>query len=360
MKTVFKLLGRLLLILIIGILAALAFFWVKNQLHLGSTDEENIAYLQGNKLDISPLDPDGFSFPDDFYQQQVFLLGETHGSADVQLLDEMLLKHLNKKIGVRYYIAEMDSAHAHQLNTFLAAETKDSDLLKEVVKGVGRRIPQQASQGLFDKWMAVYDYNQQLADSLRIQVIGVDRDFSDRSRKISRDSAMLVNFKKAVETYQLQDEPFYGLFGFTHVLQGTVKKQANFTPFAAKLKASDLPFADKVASIVCFNVDGEMRLPATPQFPGPADEKTALLSADGPIVLVQGINDLKAVTEENSLTLFDIQAEGSPYRSSQQLMGLKVNFLGGNIYPANETVPTTEYFQYVILSRNSEALTKLQ
>ena len=359
MKKVFRWIGKLLVgILLIGLTAALI-FWGKNQLYIGGTDKNNVVYLADNKRDITNVKNDADLFDPDFYTNKVFLLGENHGSADVQLVDKMLLIHLNKKVGLRYYVAEMDSIRANQLNRFLTNPHKDTLLLKQVVRDISRRIPQQSSRGLFEKWSEIYDYNTSLADSLSITVIGVDKSLEDTTRTVGRDSAMHLNFRQAIASRNLENEKFYGLFGYTHVLQDNLTK-GNPTPFAARIKQSSLPFAAAIKSIVCYNVDSEIYLPPIGQFPTPPDEKTGLLNADGPITMVKGISELKEVTSDHTITLFNLERPNSPYRTSQKLAGVKVNFFGEDVLPRNDSQATTDFFQYVVLSRGSEALTKIE
>lgn len=339
----------------IGILSIclllLSCFFISNKLFLGSKNEDNISYLEKNKTQITDSINDEL-FDDDFYKSQVFLLGEIHGYADNQKLDKELLFFLNKKAGVKYYIAEMDSLTANKLNSFLKDSSKNQAKLKEVVVDIKQRIPQQSSQELFDKWNEIYDYNQKLADSLKITVIGIDKNFDDDS-KVSRDAAMVVNFKNSIKKMKLENEKFYGLFGYFHVLQS--KTENGKETFASGLKKSGI----KTASFVSYTIDSEMYLPKNPQFPTPEDEKIDWVNADGPLQLVKGIKDLKELSKPNTITLFKIDSPNSPYLTSQQLINVKSRIFGENIVPEEGTF-TTDYFQYVFLLRNSRALTKLK
>lgn len=362
MIKILKVLATLLLGLLVLLLGGFLYFWISNQLFIEGVDEENTAYLSQNKEEINPAlvspEADIELFNNDFYHNQVFLLGENHGFADVQLIDQYMLKHLNKKIGLRYYLAEMDSIRATKLNEFLEKDTKDSLLLKQVIRDIGIRIPQQSSKELYQKWLEIYDYNQSLADSLKITVIGIDKNFEDTSPEISRDSAMLLNFQKEVELKGLENEKFYGFFGYTHVLASSFGEK-DIYPFAAKVKRSNLPYAQKLQSLVCFTLDSEVILPENDQVPTPPDGKTALLNHDGPILLAKGIKDLKEVTRENSITLFHLDKPNSPYRNNQKLASIKVNLFGDHLVPSDEKQSTTDFFQYVFLIRNSNALSKL-
>nr|WKN35215.1 hypothetical protein K4G66_22820 [Tunicatimonas sp. TK19036] len=359
MKKALRIIGKIILVIVGVHLAAFLFFWIKNKAYIGGTEDSLIEYLNQHKQDISDPESAINLFDEDFYSNQLFLLGENHGAADVQQVDKQLFIHLHEKLGLRYYVAEMDSIRARRLNSFLSSPTKDAATLKQVVADIALRIPQQSSQGLYEKWMNFYDYNQRQPDSMQMIVLGIDKDFEDTSQGIGRDSIMLLNFKKIVEDRQLEDELFYGLFGYTHVLQDRVMG-GGFTPLAAKIKKSDLPCADAVASIVCYNIDSEVRLPATGQYPAPPDEKTTLLNVDGPFVLVKGIKDLEEATEENTITLFDLDAPASPYTATQRLAGVKVNLMGSDVLPTDESQSTTDLFQYVVLIRNSKALTGLK
>ena len=86
-------------------------------------------------------------------------------TSDVQKVDQLLLMHLNKKLGLRYYIAEMDSSKANRLNTILSAPEKDTSLLKQLVVDIKYSIPQQSSKELYQKWSSLYDYNKGLAQN---------------------------------------------------------------------------------------------------------------------------------------------------------------------------------------------------
>lgn len=81
------------------------------------------------------------------------------------------------------------------------------------------------------------------------------------------------------------------------------------------------------------------------------------MSLDGPIAVVQGINDLKEASVPNTNTLFYLNNENLPYRSSSKLMNVKMNFLGGDFSPYDSSTSTTDFFQYIVLLRNAKAIT---
>ncbi|HEY1192677.1 hypothetical protein [Flavobacterium sp.] len=351
MKRILKIIKITFITLLSIILLSIVYLYISNKLFLESKNDDNISYLSKNNVQISNSINEKL-FDTDFYKSQVFLLGEIHGYADNQIIDREMLFFLNKKLGIKYYIAEMDSLTAKKLNSFLLEKQNNKVALKKVVENIKQRIPQQSSQELFEKWSSIYDYNQNLADSLKITVIGIDKNFDDNS-KIARDVAMLDNFKNAIKRMKIEKEKFYGLFGYFHTLQK--KTESGRETFAAGLKEAKI----KTTSFVSYTIDSEMYLPKNPQFPTPEDEKVDWLNADGPLMLVKGINDLKEVSKPNAITLFKLNSNNSPYLKSQNLITVKSRAFGENIVPL-ENSSATDYFQYVFLLRNSKALTKLK
>lgn len=351
MKKLLKII-KITFITIFGLgITVLLYIFISNKIFLETTNQENIAYLSKNKVQIVGSISSSL-FDEDFYKSKVFLLGEIHGYADNQTLDKELFLYLNKKLGVKYYISEMDSLTAKKLNNFLTKKTKDEIILKEVVLSIKNRIPQQSSQELLEKWNEIYDYNQTLTDSLRIVVIGVDKNFDDES-KGSRDLAMFNNFKSSIKRKNLENEKFYGFLGYFHTLQS--KTDHGGETFAEELKQSGV----KTTSFVSYTVDSEMYLPKNPSFHTPDDEKLSWVNGDGPLVLVKGINDLKELSKPSTITLFKLNSHNSPYFKSKNLISIKSRAFAESITPEKEK-HTTDYFQYVFLLRNSKALTKLK
>lgn len=353
MKKILKFLKITLGTLVIIIVLTSLYFCISNSLFMGSKNQSNLEYLTVNKIELHSSEIDTTLFDTAFYESKVFLLGEVHGFAANQIVDLDLFIFLNKKVGVRYYIAEMDSVTAFQLNKYLNnAKFKDAMLLKNVVNAIGNRIPQQASTELYQKWSLLYDYNKNLATTLKIKVLGIDKNFDDDTSKLSRDESMLLNFQNYVTRLHLENEKCYGLFGFFHTLQsGTT---AATTPFATQLKQT----GTKITSIVSFPIDSEMYVPKNPNYPSPNDHKLSWMNADGPLMLVEGINDLKILSNFGANTLFKINTKNTPYINSQNLINIKSLAFAENIIP-NPEKNTTDYFQYALITRNSKALTKL-
>ncbi|WP_417888062.1 hypothetical protein [Zunongwangia sp.] len=353
MKKVFK--WILIIIAIIGVFIIISslIIYKKNQSFIGEPDAEFVEYLNQNK---KILDSKAYLQKDLFdkntYKSDIILLGENHGYAVTQKIDKNILIHLNKKIGLRNYIAEIDSIRAELLNNFLNKKEKDSILLKKIILAININIPQQSSRELFDKWSEIYDYNQKLPDSLKLKILGVDKTFGKKT-PISRDSAMIMNFKKFIKKKKIENEQFYGYFGLFHVSQETIKN--NTKSFAERLKSNNF----KVKSIVCLNIDSEVYLPKNEKIPTTKSEKISFLNMDGPIVLVKGINDLKKASTKENITLFNLNKKNSPYFNSKKLITMKTNFINQNWSPEKDNLKTTDFFQYAILIRNSKANTPI-
>ena len=355
-----RVLFSILLVLIIAPLSLAAYWYVRGRIYLGGKDANCITYLKKNSLVIPPTgDLNLTLFDSTCLTASVFLLGEIHGFADVQSLDDRLFTFLNRKAGVRHYLAEMDSSRSKQLNTFLAGTTADTVLLRQIIKAIARRIPQQSSRELYQKWLRLYTYNQALSPDKKIRVHGIDTDFSDTLATISRDSAMFLNLKSILAQPSLNREKFYGLFGYYHVLQAEIGHKDTY-PFAAKLKRSAYLGPTAIRSLICLSLESNMYMPATiSDYPSPPNEQLGWFNADGPLALVNGIEDLKSSSQVNSLTLFRLDGAQSPYRTGQRLLGVRSTLMGDNILPSTTTRPTTDYYQYVVLVRGSKALTKL-
>lgn len=134
-------------------------------------------YLKTNHTRFGPAESDSYAlFDSAFYASDVFLLGENHGYAVPQTLDLTLLKHLNQRVGLRYYLAEMDVAQAELVNQYLVTgqnvplDSLFRGFLAQTLAGTS----QWGNQQFYDKIVAIRAYNLTRPDSLRIRFLGVD------------------------------------------------------------------------------------------------------------------------------------------------------------------------------------------
>jgi hypothetical protein len=360
MKIVKFLFKFILLPIVVLTIATTVFFTIKNTIYLGGEDETHINYLKKNNEVLDKSKAVFNSFDSSFYNNNIFILCENHGYEDVQLIDDQLFINLNKKAGVRFYIAEMDSLVSNKLNAFLRNPVADKTLLQSIVKDVADVIAQQSSQQLMDKWMRIHAYNLQLKEGFKIEVLGLDKNRNDTSTTLGRDSSMLLNFNNFVQKKHLENQKFYGLFGYAHGLQSGIGAR-NTRYLAAKFKRNNtFPQFQKVQSIACLTLESEMYLPENNEVPSPPDHKTSLFNMDGPMALTHGIKDAKNVAQPNAITLLNLNGDNSPYKKSQRLMGVQINLLGQEVLPNNEQQPTTDFFQYVLIMRGSKALSPVQ
>lgn len=307
MKKVINIIGILLLTVVGLHLLFGMYVWISNSVYLENINQSNVAYLRSNKVS-SPNDKikENFFkgvFDEEFYNSNIFLLGENHGFSDVQKIDLALVKHLQKEVGLGFYIAEMEFSLGNKLNTYINDSIQDQALLSEVVTKMKERIPQQASQEFYNKWEEIRKFNLGLPDSQRITVLGIDKEPGIDQEQVSRDSAMFKNLNRYIHKNNLKDEKFYGLFGYFHVMQKPIGKNT-VEPFASRLASSNIEHFRNVKSMVVYHLDSEVYFPENSQFPTPESEKIGFLNDDGPISLVKGINDLEEVTEAGSITLF--------------------------------------------------------
>jgi hypothetical protein len=136
-------------------------------------DSTYTTYLAKNNEKITIGSNNSFSLLDKaFYSNELFLLTESHGYAKPHQLDAELFKQLNKKTGVRYYLAEIDFAQAHYLNQYL--NTGNEDFLKSIYKYWFDTKAQWGCKAGFEKWKNLYNYNKTLAKDKKIIVLGLD------------------------------------------------------------------------------------------------------------------------------------------------------------------------------------------
>ena len=92
-----------------------------------------VSYLKNNKTVLDLKSKTHWEqLKMDAEQNQFFILGESHGAQDAQLIDFSLLKYLNKTIGTKNYIAELDYAQSLSINEYL--KNGNETILKNVFR----------------------------------------------------------------------------------------------------------------------------------------------------------------------------------------------------------------------------------
>ena len=395
------------------------------------------APIPKQELDLTADKPDFSLFDKAFYGNQLFLLGESHGFKKAQAVDLALLKHLNQRVGVRFYIAEVDPAKAWYLNQYL--QTGQDSTLRLVFRSWIAETAQWANQDFFRKVQAIRAYNQTLPAKKRIRFVGIDamqdkalvvqqlRELTlgppagsgpfaaDQPRLDSiaallmaspkkpdslaaqvalhwlaklrnqpadyksvalatkqeltatltglsyrktikrREATLFANFRDAIARLGLQTEKLYGFFGAFHISQAPMVDGNK--AFAAQIQASDLPMRGKTVSLLCRYVDSFMMTPTAYLPPFWQDKGNVYTRLDkfndnGPMMTIDGIKDFMAQSQPNTVTLFKllgtaagmapITATYSPFMPADQ----RLTF--------DPKRPTTDYFQYIVLVRNSD------
>ncbi|GAB2542531.1 TraB/GumN family protein [Rufibacter soli] len=420
-------------LLVLGFIA----YGIYALLAVGGESTPHQAYLQKNKQEVRLTDQTSFPiFDSAFYQKQIFFLGEAHGCAMPQDLDFALLQHLNQRVGLKHYLAEVDYSQAWFLNEYL--RTGEERHLQTVFQFWARNNAQWGNQNFFDKLKKIRALNQTLPAAQQISILGVDKiqdvqvtqqflqqtlaqlpavvqqdsafialrkavsqDSLDRDSlvvmaqrilptfmqeaasptlsgpaqfdlqhtlenlayldgKTRRDSVMYLNLNTVVKARKLENAKLYGMWGLFHTIPVEVQRGV---PFAYYLQQANSPFKGKTVSIGVYTIDSENMMPAAgmPAFlsKGQRFINTGMANNDGPMVFVHGIKDLRAVTQENSMTLFKTDAPDSPYRTSSRLATIKVLFPNQSIDFKGDQPRVSDVFQYVCLVRNSKALTPL-
>lgn len=338
-----------------------------------------------------------FAFPKGFYRSRLILLGESHGVAAPQGLDLELLTHLNQRIGLVYYLAEIDPVQADYFNRYL--ETGDEVLLKRVFDHWTNSGAQWGNRAFEDKVRAIRSLNATLPAARRIRFVGIDSvqdwrlvgewiagpgeppagilaakaandrasaaltalgekpghvaaelraTLADISAGQQRETVIFNNYARAVRGGKLGNRPAYGLWGLYHVMQAGVNKTQ---PFAARVAASDLPAASKIASIALLSLDSAVQIPVP--FPdGVKRLRLTNFNIDGPFVMVKGAATLRAASEPATITLFDTGARGSPIAATD--FGQITTSVGQGFVPDDPGPQARRLVQYVGVFRDSD------
>lgn len=302
-----------------------------------------------------------FRFPASFYRSKLILLGESHGFAAPQVVDLELLTHLNQRIGLTDYVAEVDPVQADLLNRYLV--TGDDALLTRVFDFWTKGGAQWGNRAFEAKVRGIRALNQRLPEKRRIRLLGIDaiQDWAlvaewaangdaeavkrlaaapkdDRARTLraaiadrtgtvagqlratlddavagkGRETIIFDSYARAVGGDLLGNRPAYGLWGMYHIMQAGINKTR---PFAARVVASDLPAAKATTSVALLALDSAVQIPA-PMPTGLRRLRMTNFNMDGPYVMVKGAATLRAASRPSTVRIFDLGAKGTPFTGS--------------------------------------------
>lgn len=158
---------KLLIAIIIILIASMLIFTIKPY---KSTDE----YLKKNYSDLNLQDEEDFSgleiISKDIKGKKIILSGEMHGLAKNHIVALKLLKYLQKEIGVNYYLEEVGYADSYFLNKYL--ESGDEDILKNYFNIYKNQ--KYYTEERYNYYIEVYKFNQTLPKDKQIKVVGID------------------------------------------------------------------------------------------------------------------------------------------------------------------------------------------
>lgn len=167
-----KWLIRIVLIVILLPVVAVSAYTAWNWVQL-RPDAHFVSYLKGNATLIDLRSEAPFAITEQDLNKRLILLGEVHGIAVGQELDFALLRMLNAKAGVRYYLGEFDPAQAAQFNAYL--DTGDEKHLQRVFAYWSTENAQWGNAEFMQKIRRIKDLNSALPPANKIRFIGMDR-----------------------------------------------------------------------------------------------------------------------------------------------------------------------------------------
>lgn len=389
MHVIKKILKWLALLVLLGILFFIALPWFPVIADSFAAKEQK-AYLSENnvKLDMSQADGN-FAFDDNFYANRFFMLGEMHGYARVQSIDLALLTHLNKRLGVRDYMAETDPATAIIFNHYLRTG-EDEALLDVFETWHDERQSQWGNLDFIEKIRSIRDLNRSLPDERKIRFIGVDgpskKKFVVMAQTLSSvddDPAYAVNkmlleanasrgdditrYRHILSNIALIDKAlpeakFYGLWGISHINKVGTNGSPSLSNYLNSGTEKIPPtFNDAVATITTLCIGTCSNMIPSGAFPGIPKPKNGELYTEAPLSFdnvwmfrTRGIGAAKSVMGDAPNILFDVNNPGSPYSKPSALVGSSgyMSMIGDFHIDG----PAAENFDALILMNGSNAL----
>lgn len=388
--------------LIIGILYGGFHLWEY------STGGKYVDYLKENSETV-PLS-ESFSFKmldNDIKENRLIMVGEIHGFEEPQKFDYELFTHLHSNHNVKQYYAELDYVQALLLNQYL--ESGDENLLKDALRIWA--VPQgRNNKDYNDKYRKFHQYYKQLSKQDKFKFIGVDKlqdvnltlnylnslnesteveinktpdleailiqigqldsiysnspdtlftlthiknNLKHYAEKTNREKVMFENFYTLYKQTDDGISKAYGYFGLFHVFQYQVNGKQ---PLASQIRISDLGLENKILSMNFLMVDSYMIMPSIqlPEFMRDNGKYTKMpISSDEMLFMyIYGIKDFKRMTQENHKSLVKMNAENSPYATSNRLNKTIQLLPVAQKFEFNEK--GKPYVQYTLFVRNSD------
>ncbi len=106
----------------------------------------------------------------DLENNEIFLTGENHGVKANIALRIKFLKYYKEKTNFRYYLCELPYSMTYFLNTYL--KTKDENILKDIYKPL--KGTDAWNKDEYDYWGTLYEFNMGLPRDDRMILVGTD------------------------------------------------------------------------------------------------------------------------------------------------------------------------------------------
>ncbi len=135
-------------------------------------ENEIVQYLKDNYNSID-LDNEIENFhilDEDLEGKEIFFTGEVHGIKTNADLHMKFLKYFKEKVDFKYYLAEFSYSNAYFLNKYL--NTGDIRILEDVFEEL--KGSYSWNKDSFEFWVNFQQYNNNLEEERKIQVIGID------------------------------------------------------------------------------------------------------------------------------------------------------------------------------------------
>ena len=371
-----------------------------------------VNYLKTNVEIVEMKDSLQFaSLNTDFYNNDLFFVGEIHEVETSPRIDFAMFTQLNEKVNIELYLAEMDIAQAYYLQKYI--EGSNEMELKDILKNWAIYIGSISDQ-YRNKWVKLREYYAQLPEKSKFQIVGLDKiadytllrklveekipeqfltelptddekwsvwssknldkiiksglsenneisilkdiqfNITTNSKIKSRDKFMFENFKRYYLEKEWKNKKIYGGFGFAHTLQAY-----DYTLAGRIKKDTLLPYKNKMVSMNALYVDSRLTVQsaALPKFlqDKGKDFTRFKFSYDNRLFMyIKGIADYKKVTRPNTISLIKLDSKDSPYLYSARGTKTKRLIPIWEGFDIIEDTSTTDYAQYVFFVRNAD------
>lgn len=162
-------------------------------------------YLADNHEVLSFDKPNNFRFFDKkFYQNDLFLIGEMHGTVNSYKVQQLLLDEIKRKTNFTNYLVELDYVDAARINKYLT--TGDEKILQTVFaqhKGVFYYCKE-----YYDVFTHVFQINQKLKTKDRIKFIGVETVSAIKAKNLDFLEEILTEIKYKNGLLPILDQVF--------------------------------------------------------------------------------------------------------------------------------------------------------